>query len=98
MSGRIAKQRDDGRIELALFGQAFMQFAKLLASGQLAEPQQVAGLLEVRVVGELVDVDAAIREHTAIAVDEADSGVGGNNALKTLGSMSCGHAGHSVLS
>jgi hypothetical protein len=42
------------------------------------EPQQEAGFLKVRVVGQFVNIDAAIGQHTGFAVDVADAGVGGN--------------------
>src|SRR5580765_517780 len=48
-------------------------------------------------VRQFVDIDAAIRKHTAISVNETYLRVGGYNTLEPLGSMSCGHAGHSRL-
>ena len=94
MARRIAQQRDDRGIQLALFGQAFVQFAQFAARGQFAKPEQVAGLFEIRMVGEFVNVDAAIGQNAAISVDVANLGSGGNDALKSLGGVSCGHAGH----
>ncbi len=43
--------------------------------GQGTEPEQVGGLLKGRLLGQLVDVDAAVGEHTSFAVDPADAGV-----------------------
>src|SRR5215469_18311252 len=74
-----------------------MQLAQFLPSWKLAEPQQIARLLEIGVVGQFMDVNAAIGEHATVAVDVADLRIRGNDALEPLRSMSCSHAGHSRL-
>jgi hypothetical protein len=43
---------------------------------------------------QIVDINAAIREYTAISVDVAKFGSGGNDALKSFEGMICSHAGH----
>ena len=58
--------------------------------GKLPEPEQVAGLFEIGVVGEFVDVDAAIRENSPFAIDVADLGVGSNNSFQSLRGLICG--------
>ena len=97
MARSIAQQCNDGRIQLALLRQAIVQLAQFAARGQLSKPQQVASLFEIRLVGQFVNVDAAIGQNAAISVDVADLGSGGNDALKSLGGMSRGHAGHGSL-
>src|ERR1051326_8731797 len=97
MPRSIAQERDNGRVQLSLFREAIVQFAQFAARGQLAEPEQVAGFFEIGVIGEFVDVDAAISQHAAIAIDITDLGTGGDNSLKSFGSVRCGHAGHQFL-
>src|SRR5208283_845501 len=87
----IAQQGNDGRIQLALLGQAIVQLAQFAARGKLSEPQQVASLLKIRLVSQFMNVDAAI------SVYVTDLGSRGNDALKSLGGMSIGHAGHGSL-
>ena len=71
--GALAQQLDDRCIQLALFRQSICSSRSSVRVGKLAEPQQVAGFFEVRVVGEFVDVDAAIGENAPIAVDVANA-------------------------
>src|ERR1700688_2618358 len=97
MTRRVAQQRNNGGIQFALLGQALVQLAQFGAGRQLSEPEQVAGLLKIRVVRQFMDVDAAIGEYPAISVDVANLGIGGNDSLKSLGGMSCGQAGHYCL-
>jgi hypothetical protein len=52
----------DAAVEIGLLGRG----------RQLAVEQQVAGLEEVAVLGELVDRIAAIEQHALVAVDEGD--------------------------
>ena len=40
--------------------------------GRSSVPQQIADFLEGRMFGEIVDVVAAVREHTALAIEIAD--------------------------
>ena len=47
-------------------------------------PQQVGGFLEGGLVRQLVNVDAAIREHAGIAVDPADAGIRCHHTFKSL--------------
>src|SRR3954469_13016275 len=97
MARRIAEQIDNGSIDLPLLRQALVQFPQLGTCRELSEPQQVAGLFEIGVVGELVDIYAAVSKHALFAIDVANFRVGGNDALKPFGSTSCGHCGHSIL-
>ena len=90
--GKGAQQVDDALVEGAGQGQLRREFAQLEFAGQAAVPEQVGGLLEAGVLGQLVDVDAAIGEHARFSVNPADSGVGGNNSFKTLTSDSSGHS------
>jgi hypothetical protein len=41
-------------------------------------------------MGQFVDVDATIGEDAAVAVDVANLGRGGDNSLKSFGSLVCG--------
>ena len=97
MAGSIAQQRDDGRIQLALFGQTIVQLAKFDASRQFSEPQQVASLFEVRLVRQFVDIDAAIRQDAPISVDVTNLRSGCNDALHSFWRMICSHARHWFL-
>ena len=53
--------------------------------GQLAVPQQVAGFFEGGMVGEFVNVDAAVGQDALISVDVADAGGGGDNSFQAFG-------------
>ena len=53
-------------------GQLRLQVAELGARRQPAMPEEVADFLEGRVLRQLVDVVAAVREHAAVAVEIAD--------------------------
>ena len=86
-----AQQVDDALIEGAGEGQLGLEFAQLELVGKMAVPQQVGGLFEAGVLGQLVNVDAAIGEHARISIDPADAGVGGNNSFQTLSSDSSRH-------
>jgi hypothetical protein len=44
------------------------------------------------VFGQFVDIDSTVGQHSGIPIDPADSGVGGNNAFKTLSSDSGRHS------
>ena len=94
--GRLPQQADDGGVQLALARQVELQLLQLGAIGQPPKPQQVADFFEGRVVGQLVDVDAAIGEHALIAIDVADAGICGGNAFQPLGAVH--HRGHENLS
>jgi len=52
--------------------------------GELSVPQQIRGFLEGGVIRQFVNIDAAIREHSGIAVDPADPRIRGYNPFKTL--------------
>ena len=69
----------------------FLQFS---LRGQLAIPQQVAGLFKVGVVGQFVNVDAAVGEDALISVDVADAGIGSDDSFQALGGVRGGQAGH----
>ena len=60
--------------------------------GQDAVPQQVGGFFEGRVLGQLVNVDAAIGQHARVSVDPADAGVRRDNSFQTLSSDSSRHS------
>jgi len=63
--------------------------AKLV--GKNAVPEQVGAFLEGRLLGQFVDVDAAIREHTGISIDPADGGVGSDDSFQTFSRNSSRH-------
>ncbi len=89
--GKASQHVDDALVEGAGQGQLRGELAQGELIGQHAVPEQVGGFLEGGVLGELVDVDAAIGEDPRISVDPADTGVRGNNSLKTLSSDSSRH-------
>jgi hypothetical protein len=96
MPGCVTHQGDDRRIQLALLSQAVVQLSQLTPAGKLPEPEQVTGLFEIGVVRELVNVDAAIRENSPIAIDITDFGVGSDDSFESLRSVICGKARHEV--
>jgi hypothetical protein len=59
--------------------------------GELAEPEEVGGLLEGGALGEFVDVDSAIGEDAGVAIDPADRGAGGDDAFQAFGCNSGRH-------
>src|SRR2546428_13974898 len=72
-----------------------MEFLELVARGQLAEPQQIAGFLEIGVVGQFVNVNATVGQHALFPVDVADAGSGGDHSLQAFcGDVRGGQAGH----
>ncbi len=78
------QQVQDRSVQLALFRQPLPNFFQLVALGQTSKPQQVAGLFKIRVVGQVVNIDPAIRQYALLAVDVANAGSGGNDAFKAL--------------
>src|SRR5580704_12319374 len=60
----------------------------------VSEPEQVADFLKGRVVGQIVDVVAAIGEDSLVTVDVADAGGGGDYPFESLGGVQAGDAGH----
>jgi hypothetical protein len=67
------------------------EFLQFRFGGQRAEPEQVSRLFKGRVDGEFVDVDAAIGENSGLAVDPANTRVGGDNAFESLSSYCSRH-------
>jgi hypothetical protein len=63
---------------------------------QASKPEQVAGLFECGMLGQFVNVDAAIGKNAAVSIDVTNAGVGGNDAFQTFRGLSAGHAGHSL--
>ena len=57
---------------------------KLGAVRQATKPEQIADFFEVRMVGQFVNVDAAISEDALIAIDETNAGIGCGNAFQAL--------------
>ena len=87
MTRSIAEQADDGCVELTLFGHAIAKFTQLLALGKAAEPEQVAGFLEVGVFGEVVNIDPAIGEDALLAIDVTDAGCSCDDSFESLRGM-----------
>ena len=73
-------------------GELRREFAQFEFAGQAAVPQQVGGLFKAGALGEFVDVDAAVGQYARFSINEANSGIGGNNSFKTLTSDSSGHS------
>jgi len=94
--GRQPHQVDDRSIQLALVRQAFVQFAEFPTRGQLAKPEQIAGFFKGGVVGQFVDINAAVRQDASFTVDEADARGGCNHSFQAFGGVSCG--GHARAS
>jgi len=66
---------------LALVRETLVQILQLIAIRKAPKPEQVAGLFKSGMLGEFVNVDAAIGENAAFAIDIADARVGGDNAF-----------------
>src|SRR5580765_6253203 len=92
--GGDTQQIENGVVEFALFREAFPDFLQFVTLRQAAEPEQEAGFFKIRVVGEVMNIDTTICQNSLFAVDVTDAGGGGNNALKTLGRVRGGYAGH----
>ncbi len=89
-----AEEVDDLWIELAGCGEMGGEVGEFGGVGELAEPEEVGGLLEGGALGEFVDVDAAIGENAGVAVDPADGGAGGDDAFQAF---RCDSGGHKTL-
>jgi hypothetical protein len=87
-----AQQIDYAKVEAAGERELRLKLAQFELAGENAVPQQVCGLLEGGVHGQLVNVDAPIGQDASISVDPADPGVGCNNPLQTLSSDSGRHS------
>ena len=85
MLGRLAQQADDGGVEFALAREVEFQLLQLGAGRQMSKPKQVATLFKVRVVGQFVNIDAAVGKHSLVAIDVADAGIDGGYAFQALG-------------
>ncbi len=70
--GTLRRNVDDARVELAGGGEFGGEGGQLGRVGQLAEPEQIGGLFEGGLAGELVDVDATIGKDAGLSVDEAN--------------------------
>src|ERR1700761_9093339 len=57
-------------------------------------PEEVGGFLEVRLLGQLVNIDTAVGQHARIAVDPADAGVCCHNSFESL---CCYRSRHTIL-
>ena len=64
-------------VDHRVIGHAMVEVGLLRRRRQLAVEQQVAGLEEVAVLGELLDRVAAIEQDALVAVDEGDLGLAG---------------------
>ncbi len=95
---RCAPQEiNDRGIQVAFCSQPFVQFFVFVSGGEFAIPEQVAGFFKSGVVGEFVNVDAAVGQDPQIAVYVANLGCGGDHALQPFGSVHCGHGHFSSL-
>ena len=90
MLGSHAQQVEDGCIQLAFLSQPLAKFAQFVALRQSSEPEQVARFLKIRVVGEVVDIDAAIGQDALFTIDVANAGNGSYDAFKSFGGMAGG--------
>src|ERR1017187_5934746 len=84
----------DGRIQFSFFRHALLQRPQFVGLGQTPKPKQVADFFEGGVVGEIVDVIAAIGEHSLLTVDVANAGCGSDNAFQSFGGVQARNAGH----
>ncbi len=91
--GRKAAQHvDEALVERTGKGQLRLELAQGELVGEVSIPEEVSGLLEGGVLGQLVNIDAPIGQHARFSVDPADTGVRCNNSFKSLSSDSSGHS------
>jgi hypothetical protein len=90
--GNAAQHVDDAEVQPPGQRQLRLELAQGELVGQNAVPEQVGGLLEGRVLGQLVDVDSAVGQHARFSVDPADAGVCRDNSFQTLPSDSSRHS------
>ena len=81
--GHTAEEVDDLGIEFARCGEVVGELGES-GRGELAEPEEIGGLLEGGALSEFVDVDAAIGEDAGVAVDPADGRRGGDDAFQAF--------------
>src|ERR1700688_461761 len=81
---------------MALLGQALLQILQLALIRQAAKPKQVAGLFKIRMIGQFMNIDAAIGKNSTVSIDIANAGVGGDNSFHAFGAGGAGDAGHSL--
>src|ERR1700688_145103 len=81
---------------MALLGQALLQILQLALIGQAAKPKQVAGLFKIRMIGQFMNIDAAIGKNSTVSIDIANAGIGGDNSFHAFGAGGAGDAGHSL--
>ena len=70
--GHAAQEVVDAPVQRARRSQLLGELRQLRRGRQLAEPQQIGGLLEVRVLREFMDIDAAVSQHAGCPVYPAD--------------------------
>ena len=82
--GEALQEIQGVRVQGALRGQVLARLLELGGGGELAVPQEVDDLLEVGVLGQLVDGVAAVAETPFLAVDEAQPGARRNDPFQPL--------------
>ncbi len=69
--------------------QPLAQIFQLISRRQLTEPEQIAGLFEIGIVSQFVNVDTAVGQDALFPVDIADAGSGGDHSFQALSGL-CG--------
>ena len=87
MLRNLSYEADDLGVEFTLAHELHIELLQFGAVGQLPEPEQVADFFKVGMIGEFVDVDAAIGKNTLVAVDVTDAGISGNYTFESLGGL-----------
>ena len=91
VGGDAAEEVDDLGVDLAGCGELCGELGELGCGGELAEPEEVGGLFEGGLLGELVDIDAAVGEDAGVSVDPADGRAGGDDAFQAFRCNGSGH-------
>src|SRR6185437_11356526 len=81
----------DALVERAGESELGSKLTKLQLVRQNAVPKQVRGFLKRGVLSQFVNIDTAIRQHSSVSVDPADTRVGGYDSFKALSSNSSRH-------
>ena len=81
-------------VQFAFFGQLMTERLQFIRLRESTEPQEVADLLEGRMVGQIVNVVSPISKYSLVSVDVANAGGGRNHPFQALGRVRCGDARH----
>ena len=83
MLGKSFQTRQNGRFDLMVVNQEFVERGQLLRCGQFTLKEQVRRFLERAALGKLVNIVTSIDQLSRIAIDIADFSVRRNDPLES---------------